>query len=71
MSSDVGIAAIGVVVARLALQYDEGVVLVRIGCRVGNSDGSGRLNIRGEPMPGDSKENKREPVVYRDGEFFE
>jgi len=49
----------------------EPLVLVRIGCRVGNSDGSGRLNIRGEPMPGDSKENKREPVVYRDGEFFE
>ena len=49
----------------------EPLVLVRIGCRVGNSDGAGRLNIRGEPMPGDSKENKREPVVYREGEFFE
>jgi mannose-6-phosphate isomerase-like protein (cupin superfamily) len=49
----------------------EPLVLIRIGCRVGNSDGSGRLNIRGEPMPGDSKENKRVPVVYRDGEFFE
>ncbi len=30
-----------------------------------------RLNIRGEPMPGDSKENKRVPVVVREGEFFE
>jgi len=49
----------------------EPLVLVRIGCRVGNGDGGGRLNIRGEPMPGDSKENKREPVVYREGEFFE
>ena len=49
----------------------EPLVLVRIGCRVGNTDGSGRLNARGEPMPGDSKENKRVPVVYRDGEFFE
>ena len=29
------------------------------------------LIVRGEPMPGDSKENKRVPVVYRDGEFFE
>ena len=49
----------------------EPLVLIRIGCRVGASDGSGRLNIRGEAMPGDSKENKRVPVVYRDGEFFE
>jgi hypothetical protein len=38
---------------------------------VGAHDASGRLNIRGETMPGDSKENKRVPVVYRDGEFFE
>ena len=50
---------------------EEPLVLVRIGCRVGVRDASGRLNIRGEPMPGDSKENKRVPVVYRDGEFFE
>ena len=49
----------------------EPLVLIRIGCRVGARDASGRLNVRGEPMPGDSKENKRVPVVYRDGEFFE
>ncbi len=49
----------------------EPLVLVRIGCRVGPQDAAGRLNSRGEPMPGDSKENKRVPVVYRDGEFFE
>ena len=49
----------------------EPLVLIRIGCRVGQQDASGRLNVRGEPMPGDSKENKRVPVVYRDGEFFE
>ena len=49
----------------------EPLVLVRIGCRVGTQDASGRLNIRGEPMPGESKENKRVPVVYREGEFFE
>jgi len=49
----------------------EPLVLVRIGCRVGPQDAGGRLNIRGEAMPGDSKENKRVPVVYRDGEFFE
>src|SRR5216117_3566762 len=49
----------------------EPLVLVRIGCRVGSQDASGRVNIRGEAMPGDSKENKRVPVVVRDGEFFE
>ena len=49
----------------------EPLVLIRIGCRVGPQDAGGRLNVRGEPMPGDSKENKRVPVVYRDGEFFE
>jgi mannose-6-phosphate isomerase-like protein (cupin superfamily) len=49
----------------------EPLVLVRVGCRVGPQDPKGRLNIRGEPMPGDSTENKRVPVVYRDGEFFE
>ena len=49
----------------------EPLVLVRVGCRAGPQDPAGRLNIRGEPMPGDSKENKRVPVVYRDGEFFE
>jgi mannose-6-phosphate isomerase-like protein (cupin superfamily) len=48
----------------------EPLVLVRVGCRVGADTGA-RLNARGEPMPGDSKENKRVPVVYRDGEFFE
>ena len=48
----------------------EPLVLLRIGCRVAG-DGGGRLNIRGEPMPGESKENKRVPVVYREGEFFE
>jgi len=50
---------------------EEPLVLVRIGCRVGAEDVNGRLNIRGERMPGDSKENKQEPVVYREGEFFE
>ena len=50
---------------------EEPLVLLRVGCRVGAQDPGGRLNIRGEPMPGDSKENKRVPVVYRDGEFFE
>jgi quercetin dioxygenase-like cupin family protein len=50
---------------------EEPLVLVRVGCRVGPRDADARLNMRGEAMPGDSKENKRVPVVYRDGEFFE
>jgi mannose-6-phosphate isomerase-like protein (cupin superfamily) len=49
----------------------EPLVLVRIGCKVGPQDARGRLNIKGQPMPGDSKENKRVPVVYREGEYFE
>ena len=49
----------------------EPLVLVRVGCRAGPQDAPNRLNIRGESMPGDSKENKRVPVVVRDGEFFE
>ena len=49
----------------------EPLVLVRVGCRAGTKDAGARLNIHGEPMPGDSKENKRVPVVYREGEFFE
>src|SRR5258708_24958809 len=49
----------------------EPLVLVRIGCRVGAQDASGRLNIPRQAMPGDSKEDKRVPVVVRDGEFFE
>jgi mannose-6-phosphate isomerase-like protein (cupin superfamily) len=48
----------------------EPLVLLRVGCRTGADTGA-RLNIRGDAMPGDSKENKRVPVVYRDGEFFE
>jgi mannose-6-phosphate isomerase-like protein (cupin superfamily) len=49
----------------------EPLVLVRVGCRAGAKDAGARLNVRGEPMPGDSEENKRVPVVYREGEFFE
>src|SRR5258706_12504970 len=50
---------------------EEPLVLVRIGCKIGSGDARGRLNIPGEPMPGESKENNRVPAVYREGEFFE
>ena len=53
---------------------EEPLVLLRIGARVSRDpkgDPSGRVNIRGEPMPGDSKENKQVPVKVREGVFFE
>jgi hypothetical protein len=46
------------------------LVLLRVGCRVGPQDPGGRLNIRGEAMPGDSPENKQVPVKVREGAFF-
>ncbi len=49
----------------------EPLVLMRVGCRVGPQATSGRLNIRGEDMAGDSEENKTVPVIYRDGAYFE
>jgi mannose-6-phosphate isomerase-like protein (cupin superfamily) len=48
----------------------EPLVLLRIGSRVGPQDPGGRLNIRGEPMPGDSPENKQSPVKVKEGAFF-
>ena len=41
--------------------------------RVDNAtkDGDDRLNIDGQPMPGNSKENKFIPPVVREGAFFE
>ncbi|HET9149329.1 MAG TPA: cupin domain-containing protein [Alphaproteobacteria bacterium] len=48
----------------------EPLVLLRIGSRTGAHDPGGRLNIRGEAMPGDSPENKQVPVKVREGAFF-
>jgi mannose-6-phosphate isomerase-like protein (cupin superfamily) len=50
---------------------EEPLVLLRVGCRATQGDASGRLNIRGEDMPGDSQENKAGPVRIRPGAFFE
>ena len=49
----------------------EPLVLVRIGSRIGAQEPRGRLNIKGEPMAGDSEENKEVPVICREGAFFE
>src|SRR3954463_7251703 len=36
---------------------EEPLVLRGVGCQAGAGDPVGRLNVKGEPMPGDSKEN--------------
>jgi mannose-6-phosphate isomerase-like protein (cupin superfamily) len=48
----------------------EPLVLLRVGCRVGPQNPSGRLNIRGEEMPGDHPDNKQVAVKVREGAFF-
>jgi mannose-6-phosphate isomerase-like protein (cupin superfamily) len=48
----------------------EELVMFRVGARKGG-EGPSRLNIRGEPMDGHSDENKTEPVIYKDGQFYE
>ncbi len=49
---------------------DEPLVILRVGCRVGQQDPGGRLNIRGEVMAGESAENKQQPVKVREGAYF-
>jgi mannose-6-phosphate isomerase-like protein (cupin superfamily) len=49
---------------------EEPLVLMRVGCQAGTGDAVGRLNIAGEPMPGDSKENGRVPVIPRPNAYF-
>jgi mannose-6-phosphate isomerase-like protein (cupin superfamily) len=49
---------------------EEPLVLMRVGCQAGAGDPVGRLNIQGEPMPGDSKENGRVPVIPKPDAYF-
>ena len=49
---------------------DEPLVLMRVGCRTGEQDPSGRLNIKGEPMPSESKENGRVEMIPRPDAYF-
>jgi mannose-6-phosphate isomerase-like protein (cupin superfamily) len=49
---------------------EEPLVLLRVGCQAGTGDPVGRLNINGEPMPGDSKENGRVPVIPKPDAYF-
>jgi mannose-6-phosphate isomerase-like protein (cupin superfamily) len=51
----------------------EPLVMIRIGAHLGDSrtDVDDRLNIHGQPMAGDSAENKTVPMKVRPGAFFE
>ena len=49
---------------------EDPLVLMRVGCQAGQGDAVGRLNIKGEPMPGDSKENGRVEMIPRPNAFF-
>jgi hypothetical protein len=48
----------------------EELILFRIGCRTNDKDPGERVNINGDLMPGESAENKKGVIVYKDGEFF-
>lgn len=50
---------------------DEPLVLLRVGNpNVKRQPKPYRINIDGEEMTGDSKENKKAPVIFKEGEFF-
>lgn len=50
----------------------EELILYRVGAKTGKSPGGApRVNASGGAMPGNSKENKRVPVIYKEGQFFE
>jgi mannose-6-phosphate isomerase-like protein (cupin superfamily) len=50
----------------------EELILYRVGAKTGKSASSApRVNVTGGAMPGDSKDNKRVPVIVKEGEFFE
>jgi mannose-6-phosphate isomerase-like protein (cupin superfamily) len=50
---------------------EEPLVLFRVGGRADDGDIKERLNVRGEPMPGEHPDNKQVEVIYKDGEYFE
>ena len=48
----------------------EELILFRMGCRTNDKDPGERLNINGDLMPGESAENKKTEIIYKDGQFF-
>ena len=49
---------------------EEPLVLMRVGCQAGPGDAVDRLNIKGEPMSGDSEENGRVAMIPRPDAYF-
>jgi mannose-6-phosphate isomerase-like protein (cupin superfamily) len=50
---------------------EENLVLLRVGAKPeGWSDFDDRVNVDGLPFPGDSLENKEQPVIKRENAFF-
>jgi mannose-6-phosphate isomerase-like protein (cupin superfamily) len=50
---------------------NENLVLLRVGAKAqGWSDFDDRVNVEGQPFPGDSVANKQVPVIKRKGAFF-
>lgn len=52
----------------------EELILYRVGAKTGKTTGGAtapRVNVGGGAMPGNSEENKRVPVIYKEGQFFE
>lgn len=56
---------------RFEATSEEPLVLFRVGAKVGVTSREARLGPDGKPLPGNSIENKRVPVIVRDGEWFE
>lgn len=50
---------------------EEPLVLIRVGARANPGDRQDRRNIKGGPLPGDSKANKQVEIIYRDDAYYE
>ena len=50
---------------------DENLILLRVGAKAqGWNDFDDRVDVNGQPFPGDSLANKELPVIKREGAFF-
>jgi mannose-6-phosphate isomerase-like protein (cupin superfamily) len=50
---------------------DENLILLRVGAKAqGWNDFDDRVDVAGQPFPGDSEANKEMPVIKREGAFF-
>jgi mannose-6-phosphate isomerase-like protein (cupin superfamily) len=50
---------------------NENLVLLRVGAKAqGWTDFDDRVDVNGQPFPGESPENKEKPVIVRQGAFF-